>query len=85
MNYVKEPKVNWILSHMYWNNYYWDFNYQDYQSNQTVLSVKSIHYYINESENGKQIPPREELFRESGTYTLSHSNKMEKFIGHPKS
>lgn len=84
MNYVKEPQVNWVLSHMYWNNYYWDFNYQDYQSNQTV-------YYINESENGKQIPAREELFNTDGysenqAHTLfSIQIKWKKAIGHPKS
>lgn len=49
MSYVKEPQVDWILSHKYWNNYYCNFNFQEYQTNQTV-------YYFNDSENRKMYP-----------------------------
>ena len=79
---MKESQVNWILSHMYWNDSYYNFNLQKYKINKTI-------YYYNDSENGKNISQEEQF--STNDYPENQANtlftiliKWQIPIGHPE-
>lgn len=83
MNYVKEPQVNWVLSHMYWNYY------SEISITKIISQIKQFIILMNQKMENKY-PLEKSYLTTMAIQRIRHiyfsiQIKWKKAIGHPKS